>query len=140
MRKAIIYTILIIVLVGGGYIYWNYFYVYEQGRKEGILYSFSLKGSVFKTNEGVVLQPGLRSARSGGLNTNEFHFSVTDAALADSLQKLTGKLVEVRYKKYLKSLPWRGDNYNNDNKDKGQFIVDKIESVKETDNGNYNIY
>lgn len=134
MRKTIFYTILILVLVITGYIYWNYYKVYEDGRKEGILYSFSLKGNLFKTHEGVILQPGLRPARTGGLNTNEFHFSVTDESLADSLQKLSGMQVEVHFKRYRKSMPWRGDNYNQDNKENGQYIVDKIESVKRPDN------
>lgn len=134
MRKIIVVTILILLLAITGYVYWNYYNVYEEGRKEGVLYSFSLKGSLFKTHEGVILQPGLRSARTGGLNTNEFHFSVADENLADSLQKLSSMQIEVHYKRYRKALPWRGDNYNNDNKEKGQYIVDKIESIKKADN------
>jgi hypothetical protein len=134
MRKIIFFTLLAFILLLTGYVYWNYYNVYEEGRKEGILYSFSIKGSVFKTHEGVILQPGLRSARTGGLNTNEFHFSVSDQALADTLEKLSGMQVEVHYKRYRKSLPWRGDNYNNDNKEKGQYIVDKIESAKKAEN------
>lgn len=134
MRKIIFFVVLALLLIIAGYVYWNYYNVYEEGRKEGILYSFSIKGSVFKTHEGVILQPGLRPARTGGLNTNEFHFSVADQSLADSLEKLSGMQVEVHYKRYRKSLPWRGDNYNNDNKEKGQYVVDKIESSKKPDN------
>ena len=134
MRKAIFITVLILLVSASGYIYWNYYNVYESGKKEGVLYGFSIKGSLFKTHEGVILQPGLRSARRGGLNTNEFHFSVVDVAIADSLDKCNGMQVELHYNRYRKSLPWRGDNYNNDNKDKGQYIVDKIESVKKADN------
>lgn len=133
MRKVIFIVVLILLLGGTGYVYWQYYYIYESGRKEGILYSFSIKGSVFKTHEGVILQPGLRPARTGGLNTNEFHFSVTDDAIADSLGKCSGMQIEVHYNRYRKSLPWRGDNYNNDNKDKGQYIVDRIEAVKNAD-------
>ncbi|WP_118950289.1 hypothetical protein [Taibaiella helva] len=134
MRKIILFAVLFLLLIIAGYVYWNYYNVYEEGRKEGILYSFSIKGSVFKTHEGVILQPGLRPARTGGLNTNEFHFSVSDQRLADSLEKLSGMQVEVHYKRYRKSLPWRGDNYNNDNKEKGQYIVDKIESSRKAEN------
>lgn len=134
MRKVIFFTILILVVFIGGYVFWNYYKVYDEGGKEGILYSFSRKGNIFKTYEGVILQPGLRSARTGGLNTNEFHFSVTDEALADSLKKCIGMQVGVHYNQYRKSLPWRGENNNSDNKDKGQYIVDKIESVKKADN------
>lgn len=134
MRKVIFIFILALVVFGAGYVYWNYYNVYESGKKEGVLYGFSIKGSVFKTHEGVILQPGLRSAKTGGLNTNEFHFSVVDGTIADSLDKANGMQVEVHYNRYRKSLPWRGDNYNNDNKDKGQYIVDHIESVKKADN------
>jgi hypothetical protein len=137
MRKTIFFVILILLLCGAGYVYWNYYNVYESGKKEGVLYGFSIKGSLFKTHEGVILQPGLRSARTGGLNTNEFHFSVVDQAIADSLDRCNGMQVELHYNRYRKSLPWRGDNYNNDNKDKGQYIVDKIESVKKAE-GAYN--
>lgn len=134
MRKIIVFTVLALLLIIGGYIYWNYYKSYDDGRREGVLYSFSRKGDIFKTYEGVILQPGLRSARSGGLNTNEFHFSVTDEGVADSLQRCLGKQILVHYNQYRKSLPWRGENNNNDNKEKGQYIVDNILAVKEAAN------
>src|SRR5690606_19400757 len=111
-----------------------YYNVYDEGRKEGILYSFSRKGNVFKTYEGVILQPGLRPAKTGGLNTNEFHFSVTDEAIAASLSQLAGKQLEWQYVRYRKSLPWRGDNDNTENKENGQYIIDRIESAKAPEN------
>lgn len=134
MGKVIGAILLILLLGGGGYIYFSYYNSYDKGSREGILYSFSRKGDVFKTYEGVMLQPGLRPSRTGGLNTNEFHFSVTDEAIADSLDKCIGKQIMVHYNQYRKSLPWRGENNNNDNKDKGQYIVDKVENVKEASN------
>lgn len=134
MGKVIGAILLILLLGGGSYIYFSYYNSYDKGSREGILYSFSRKGDVFKTYEGVMLQPGLRPSRTGGLNTNEFHFSVTDEAIADSLDKCIGKQIMVHYNQYRKSLPWRGENNNNDNKDKGQYIVDKVENVKEANN------
>lgn len=134
MRKLVFLIALLVLLSATGYVYWYYYNVYEAGKKEGILYGFSIKGSMFKTYEGVILQPGLRPARTGGLNTNEFHFSVVDPAIADSLDKCNGMQVELHYKRYRRALPWRGDNYNNENKDKGQYIVDRIESVKKAEN------
>jgi hypothetical protein len=139
MRKIIFLVVLLLLLLASVYVYWSYYYVYESGKKEGILYGFSLKGSLFKTQEGVILQPGLRASKTGGLNTNEFHFSVIDEAVADSLDRCNGMQVEVHYNRYRKSLPWRGENYNRDNKDKGQYIVDRIVSVKEP-NEAYNSY
>lgn len=114
------------------YIWFFYFNVVNDGQKEGKLYDFSIaKGNIVKTSEGIMIQPGLRSARAGGLNTNEFHFSVTDKAVADSLSKSIGKVVVVSYIQYRKTLFWRGENNDNDNKEKGQFIVTKILSVSE---------
>jgi len=129
MRKTIFFIVTVIILVGGGSVYWFYFNRYGDGMREGILYSFQRKGDVFKTFEGVIIQPGLRPLRQGGLNTNEFYFSVDDPAVADSLLNVTGMQIKVHYNTYRKSLPWRGDNYNTSNKDKGQNIVDGIISV-----------
>lgn len=134
MRKFIFFSVLILLLAVTGYVYFAYYKVYDAGGREGILYNFSLKGTVFKTYEGVILQPGIRSAKAGGLNTNEFHFSVTDVTVADSLKKCVGMQVLVHYNKYLKNLSWRGENNNLDNKEDGQYVVDKIESVKPATN------
>ena len=140
MKKAITIIILSIIVIGGGLVYWNYYNRYSDGFSEGVLYSFQRKGNVFKTYEGTVIQPGLRSARQGGLNTNEFYFSVEDQAVADSLEKVIGKTVRLHFNQYRKSLPWRGENYNTDNKDNGQFMVDRIEQVSETNPAMYNSY
>lgn len=134
MRKTIFYILLVLIVFIAGYVYFFYYNHYDSGVRKGILYSFSRKGNVFKTYEGVMLQPGLRSARTGGLNTNEFHFSVEDEALADSLTRCNGMEVEVHYIQYRKNLPWRGENNNNDNKDKGQFIVDQLVSASPAEN------
>lgn len=130
MRKVIFFSVLILLLAVTGYVYFSYYKTYDSGGREGILYNFSIKGTIFKTYEGVILQPGIRSAKAGGLNTNEFHFSVTDEAVADSLKKCIGMQVLVHYNKYLKNLAWRGENNNLDNKEDGQYVVDKIEAVK----------
>lgn len=135
MRKIIVYIVLLLVVFIGGYIYIFYYNQYDSGYREGVLYSFSRKGNVFKTYEGIMIQPGLRSARTGGLNTNEFHFSVSDAAVADSLERCIGMQVKVHYRQYRRNLPWRGENNNNDNKEKGQYMVDDIVSAAPADNG-----
>ena len=118
-------SILLIALL----IYWFYYNVFSDGYREGILFKFSRKGDIFKTYEGELIQPGLRSIESGSINTNNFYFSVTDKALADSLEQVIGKSVKVHYNQYRKTLPWRGDNYNKQNQESGQYIIDRIESV-----------
>lgn len=133
MKKTIFLFILFIILFGSGYMYWFYFNIYSDGSREGILYKFSRKGNVFKTFEGEIIQPGLRSVQGGVINTNNLSFSVIDIALADSLNKVIGKNVKLHYIQYRKNLPWRGDNYNNNdnNQNVGQYIVDRIEKVED---------
>ena len=130
MRKIIFFSVVILLLVISGYIYFSYYRAYDDGEKNGILNGFSRKGNVFKTNEGVILLPGgIGSAKSGGLQRNEFHFSVSDEAIADSLKKCVGMQVLVHYNQYPKSLPWRGESYPSANGNSRQFVVDRIISV-----------
>jgi hypothetical protein len=131
MRKTIFLSILFLLLFGAGYIYWFYYNSFSDGSREGVLYKFSRKGNIFKTYEGEMIQPGLRSIQGGSINTNNFYFSVADMKLADSLNHIIGKNVKVHYVQYRKSLPWRGDNYNGKNQENGQYLIDRIESVSE---------
>jgi hypothetical protein len=130
MRKAIFIFILFFLLFATGYVYWFYYNSFSDGSREGLLFKFSRKGDIFKTYEGEMMQPGLRSAQTGGINTNSFYFSVSDVRLADSLGKCLGKNVKVHYIQYRKSLPWRGDNYNGRNQENGQYLIDRIENVQ----------
>jgi len=82
---------------------------------------FVHKGYVFKTYEGKMIQAGFRAQSAGTIQSYEFPFSVEDKTVADSLMRCSGKQVELHYKEYLGTLPWRGVN---------KFIVDKIVSVK----------
>lgn len=140
MKKFLTYFILILIPLSIGYIYYFYFNVVEDGQREGKLYNFSkAKGNIVKTAEGIMLQPGLRS-QGTGLNTNEFHFSVEDKGIADSLAKSIGDVVVVRYVKYRKTLFWRGENNDADNKEPGQFIVTEIIKVSEDNHTEPTIY
>lgn len=129
MRKTIYLTIAIILFIASGAIYWFYFNRYGEGYHEGILYSLQREGDIFKTYEGVILQPGFSLSKQESLNTNKFYFSVDDNTVADSLTKEIGKLVKVHFVIYRNPLPWRGENYNDKNKVEGQNIVDSIISV-----------
>jgi hypothetical protein len=131
MRKFISYLIIIVILCLAGYIYWFYYNTFSDGTRVGKLYKFSHKGNVFKTYEGEMLLPGFKSLQPAAINANFFYFSVTDKDIAIRLDSVQGKEIEVHYTQYRKSLPWRGDNYNNKNTDKGQYIVDKIIAVRE---------
>jgi hypothetical protein len=131
MRRISLLAFLIFLLVASAYIFWNYFKVYSDGYREGALIKFSRKGNVFKTYEGEMVQQGLRSTVPGSFNTNNFYFSVASQQIADSLEANIGKVVKLHYTQYLKTLPWRGDNYDTRNSESGQYIVDRIAEIKE---------
>ena len=116
---------LILVLVLTGFIYFKFYFVFGEGVKAGELNFVVRKGYIFKTYEGRAIQAGFgkgKGTNPGMIQSNEFDFSITDPAIADSLMRCGGKLDELHYKEYLGALPWRG---------KQEYIVDKIVSVRE---------
>lgn len=133
MRNVIIAAILIIVVSITGYVYWYYYSPYSMGRREGVLQKFSRKGNVFKTHEGEMIQLGFGQRTGGALNAQYFYFSVTDLAVADSLERCMGQSVVLHYIQYRRPLPWRGDNHKNDNNLRAQYVVDQILEVKDVD-------
>lgn len=131
MRKYILLFLLVFVLALTGYVWFFYYKVYSVGDRFGTLKKFSMKGDIFKTYEGeiVVLDyfPGSGNTNKG----NKFYFSVSDPKVAENLRGIirsgNSKNVTVRYLQYRKSLPWRGENYNDVNENVGQYIVDKVD-------------
>ncbi|MBQ9340648.1 MAG: hypothetical protein IJS13_10015 [Paludibacteraceae bacterium] len=127
MNKPVVITISSVVtvalLVLAGWLYWRFWFTYAEGTDSGELNYFSRQGVIFKTYEGKIVQSGLKrtAAAQGGVQSNEFKFSVENEAIADSLMHCTGRQVELHYKKYNASLPWRGESV---------FVVDSIWSVK----------
>ena len=116
---------LIIILALSAFIFIKYYFVFGEGVKAGELNFVVYKGYVFKTYEGRAIQAGFgkgKGVNAGTIQSYEFDFSVTDQAVADSLMRCAGKTVELGYKEYLGTLPWRG---------KQRYIVDKIISVRE---------
>lgn len=124
MKKLLLLP-LVIVLALIGYVYWNYYNVYSDGSREGVLVKISRKGNLFKTYEAEILQPGFRSGE-GSVKANTFKFSVQDAIVAQKLEDAAGQTVKVHYVQYRRALPWRGDNYDADNAEPGQYIVDQL--------------
>lgn len=116
---------LILALVLAGFIYFKFYFVFGEGVKAGELNFVVRKGYIFKTYEGRAIQAGFgkgKGANAGVIQSYEFDFSITDPAIADSLMRCGGKVVELHYKEYLGALPWRG---------KQEYIVDKIVSVRD---------
>jgi hypothetical protein len=124
MRKAttIIITVIIIALIG--FIYWRYYFVFAEGTKAGVLNTFQKKGYIFKTYEGQLIQSGFRGNATTAIQSNQFSFSVTDEKVAQKLMENSGKDMELHYKRYIGTLPWRGMQ---------PFIID---SVYQITNGN----
>lgn len=116
---------LLSVILLAGFIYFKFYFVFGEGVKAGELNYVVYKGYVFKTYEGRAIQAGFgkgKGTNAGAIQSYEFDFSITDQSIADSLMRCGGKTVELGYKEYLGTLPWRG---------KQKYIVDKIVSVRE---------
>src|ERR1700733_12815252 len=121
MKRIITIIILIVVLVLAGFGYYRYYFVCGDGTKAGTMNYFVHKGYMFKTYEGRLIQSGIRTPTQGAIQSNEFMFSVTDQHVADILNKNAGAFLELHYKEYLHTLPWRGVSV---------FVVDSVISVK----------
>jgi hypothetical protein len=131
MRKIISLVVLLLLLVVAGWMYWYYYNPYSEGTREGLVQKFSRKGSIFKTWEGEMQQVGF-GVRGANYSSKVFYFSVANDVIADSLEHgAQGKVVRLHYIQYRRSLPWRGDNYNGRNEESGQYIVDRIEQVRD---------
>ena len=124
--KIITIGTLILIIALAAFIFIRFFFVFGEGVKAGQLNQVMYKGYVFKTYEGRLIQSGFKGAKgTNSIQSNEFNFSIVDDAVADSLMRCSGKSVELHYKEYLGTLPWRGME---------KYIVDSIISVREADN------
>lgn len=95
----------------------RYYYPYGEGVKTGQLNYVVYKGIVFKTYEGKLIQSGIWSNKPGGIQSNEFEFSIEDKVVAEELMRAGGKTVELHYKEYFGAIPWRGYS---------RYVVDNI--------------
>ncbi|MDB5012673.1 MAG: hypothetical protein JWQ25_875 [Daejeonella sp.] len=116
---SIIAAIVILILIG--VFYYRYYFVFGDGTKAGTMNYFVHKGYIFKTYEGRLIQSGIRTPTTGNIQSNEFMFSVTDKKVADQLSKSAGAYIEVHYKEYFHTLPWRGVS---------EFVVDSVLAIK----------
>ena len=116
---AILGTILL--LVAAGFVFFKFYFVFGSGVKAGELNLFVYKGYVFKTYEGRLIQAGYNSKNTNAtIQSNEFNFSVKDENVARQLERSAGKMVELHYKEYLGTLPWRGMS---------KYVVDSVLSI-----------
>lgn len=122
MNKRIISILAVVfLLVFIGVFYYRYYFVFGDGTKAGTMNYFVHKGYLFKTYEGRLIQTGIRTPAQGNIQSNEFMFSVTDEKVAQKLNSSAGAYLELHYKEYLHTLPWRGVS---------NFVVDSVMSIK----------
>ncbi len=126
MKRFILVIVAVLLLIFGIFFVIRYYFVFGRGTKAGELNFFVQKGYVWKTYEGRLIQTGFKPQNMGGVQSNEFQFSVTSEKVAAQLMAASGKVLELHYKEYLGALPWRG--YSN-------FIVDSVLSVTDPATG-----
>ena len=124
MKRFLKIGIPLIVLVLAAILWWRFCFVFGEGVRSGNLNFVVKKGYVFKTWEGRIIQSGFKTPAPGAMQSNEFDFSVANDSLGALLERSSGKFVEIRYKEYLNSLPWRGMS---------NYVV--VEVLKVTDTG-----
>ncbi len=100
----------------------RYYYPYVEGVKTGQLNFVVYKGIIFKTYEGKLIQSGIWSNKPGGIQSNEFEFSIEDKTVAEELMRAGGRTVELHYKEYFAAIPWRGYS---------RYVVDEIIRIGE---------
>lgn len=121
-RKGLRVFLGILLLALGIFVYVRYYYVFATGVKSGELNYLVYKGIVFKTYEGKLIQSGFRADKPGGLQSNQFDFSVEDKKIATRLMDSSGKMVQLHYREYFAPIPWRGYT---------KFVVDSIVAIEE---------
>ena len=120
--KVITWTSVIAVLALAAFIFFKFCFVYSEGVNEGDINYFQKEGFIFKTYEGKMIQTGLKNTKvQGSIQSNEFKFSVTDENVAKQLNDGENTGVKLHWKRYLGTLPWRGNS---------QFIVDSVYVAK----------
>ena len=120
--KVATWTSVIVVLGLAAFIFFKFCFVYAEGVNEGDINYFQKEGYIFKTYEGKMIQTGLKNTKvQGSIQSNEFKFSVVKESVARQLDEGTNTGVKLHWKRYLGTLPWRGNS---------QYIVDSVYTAK----------
>ena len=124
MKKLLFFLLPLLVILGlSGWIYMRYFFVFGEGVKSGYLNYAVYKGDVFKTYEGKLIQEGFAKTKTGGgMQSNEFEFSIESKKIFQQLEVNSGKHFELHYREYHNALPWRGNTV---------YIVDSIVNMRD---------
>jgi len=120
-KKILRWTLFIIVIFSGIFIYWKYFYTYSEGYRSGLLQKFSSKGTIFKTYEGEMVLSSVATSRDVAIASEKFFFTLTNKSLIRQFDTIQGEMVIVHYKQKNGSLFWRGDS---------PYLVDSVKVKK----------
>jgi hypothetical protein len=116
-KKIMKWTLAILVIFLGVFIYWKYFYTYSEGYRAGLLQKFSSKGTVFKTYEGEMILSSVSSNRDIALASEKFFFTLINKSLVRRFDTIQGEMVIVHYREKNGSIFWRGDS---------RYLVDSV--------------
>lgn len=116
-RRIVRWTLFILVIVLGSFIYFKYFFTYSEGSRAGLLQIFSKRGVFFKTYEGELILSSVSSNSNVALASEKFQFSVLKKHMTPEFDTLQGKNVIVYYIEKKGAIPWRGES---------RFLVDSI--------------
>jgi hypothetical protein len=117
MRKYMFRIIILVIIVAGLMVYWEYSFTYSDGYRAGLLQKFSHKGNIFKTYEGEMILSSVQSNANVAIASEKFLFSVIDKNLASQIDRLQGENIVVHYEQKNSTLPWRGES---------EYIVDSV--------------
>jgi|SRR6185437_9566055 hypothetical protein len=121
MKKIVWISIAVVVVGLGLFVVSRYYWVFAYGYRAGTLNYVVLKGYIWKTYEGELIQTGIKSKMPGAIQSNQFDFSISDKNVAQKLELASGKEVQLHYREYFGALPWRGYS---------KFIVDSVVSIE----------
>ena len=116
--KVVTWTSVVAIIAIVTFVFIKFFFVYSEGVNEGDINYFQREGFIFKTYEGKMIQTGLKNTKvQGSIQSNEFKFSVVSEDVARQLNEGVNTGVKLHWKRYLGSLPWRGNS---------EYIVDSV--------------
>lgn len=112
MKKALIITLIILLVIAFGIFSFSYWGVYDAGVRAGTVLRISKQGVIWKTYEGQLDLNSFGALKKVSPIAGTFDFSVEPHN--DSIVKLlesvslTGERVNLRYIKRYMAFPWRG--------------------------------
>lgn len=116
--KVVTWTSVVAIIAIVAFVFVKFFFVYSEGVNEGDINYFQREGFIFKTYEGKMIQTGLKNTKvQGSIQSNEFKFSVVSEDVARQLNEGVNTGVKLHWKRYLGTLPWRGNS---------EYIVDSV--------------